>query len=105
MHAAERSTKKRGIIKTHEFRLHGYAREFLEILSKNLFGERLAIDWMYKYLRNHSRGAPFVPEWIMGETIHIPDVRLPMEFELPREELRILLEAIRSGRRQKRETR
>lgn len=59
-----------------------FATDFESKLAENLFGERLSIDWIYKYLRSKARASPFVPEWTFGESIQVPGIDLPTQFSL-----------------------
>jgi hypothetical protein len=61
--------------------------EFTKKLIKNIFSNRLSIEWMYTYLRSKSKETPSIPEWIYGESITVPKIHIQKEILLTKKEL------------------
>lgn len=76
-----------------------FVSDLYDRLSENLFGDRLNIDWIYKHLRAKLRSVPFVPEWIVGDSIHIPGLKLRTDFRLAKGHLKDALETIKRTNR------
>lgn len=56
--------------------IHPPALEFVNRLVDSFASEPIRIDWAYKFLRSRSSDAPFVLDWIVGDTIRISNVGL-----------------------------
>jgi len=69
--------------------------ELRQKLAVNIFGKRLNVDWIYKYVRSKTKNIAFVPEWVVGDTIQIPDITLPLQFSV-NESLMVELEELKS---------
>lgn len=70
------AAKGRPGVKQQRFVLVPEARAFLGKVSSSLFTHKLEVQWVYKFLRNHSLNMPFPQEWMMGESIRIPGLLL-----------------------------
>lgn len=76
------STTRRSATKNRRFTLLPEAFLFLERLADNTFIDRIDVQWVYKLLRAMSADAPFVQEWIVGETLRVPNLKLCASVDL-----------------------
>lgn len=94
--ATESTTKGKSSKRRKVIGMAPQAAGLLTKLAENMYGDRLNVDWIYKFLRSQTRSAPFVSEWILGDSISVPGVKLPTQFSLSHEvALRELLEKTR----------
>lgn len=61
-------------------KVYRLARLSIDLLRRfdgeSAIGERIKIDWLYRYLRAVSASQTFVPEWVSADTIRIPGARM-----------------------------